>query len=180
MSTYATVSLKTQDPTETVMPHSAQDQLVSELARDLVTDTAPQELPLFRPLSEAYLSDPEGTLKGQAGRDETLGFGLAEAATFLTPIVLAVITDVVKYLSAHILQTVKEESSELASEAVKSLFKKYRPTNQEERKAPRPLAPEQIARVRRLAFDKARQLEMSSAQANLLADSVAGSLACAS
>jgi len=78
------------------MPYSVQDQLVSELARNLVANTAPQELPLFRPVSEAYFKDPDGTLKGQPGKDETLGFGVGEAATFITPIVLAVMTDVLK------------------------------------------------------------------------------------
>jgi hypothetical protein len=168
-----------------MMPYPVQDQLVSELARDLVGQTAPQELALFRPVSEAYFKDPDRALKGQPCKDEALGFGVAEAAIFITPIVLAVMTDVLKYLGEHVLQTVKEESSGLASDEVKHLFKKFRTENSGKDKddtenASRVLAPEQIVQVRGLAFEKARELHLATARANLLADSLAGSLAVAS
>jgi len=67
-----------------------QNQLVADLARDMVAEIAPQELPTFRAQSEAYFKDPERALKGQAGKDDMLGFGVGAAVTFLTPVVLAV------------------------------------------------------------------------------------------
>jgi hypothetical protein len=47
-------------------------------------------------------------LSARAGKDEVLGFGLAEAATFLTPLVLAVITEVVKFLAEEVKQSLKD------------------------------------------------------------------------
>jgi hypothetical protein len=162
------------------MPHSTQDQVVSALARDVVAHVAPQELPLFQPVSEEYFKDPEKAVKGQIGKDEALGFGVVEAATFVTPIVLSVLTDVLKYLGEHVLQTVKEEGSGLASDEVKHLFQKFRSGSSGAGKISKLPTPEQVAQVRRLAFEKARQLQLTTAKAALLADSIAGSLALAS
>ena len=162
------------------MPHSVQDQTISALARDIVSDIAPQELPLFQPVSEQYFKDPERALKGQTGRDEPLGFGVGEAATFITPIVLATLADVLKYLGEHVLQTVKEESSRVASDEVKHLFQKFRLGNRGKEKNSKLLTPEQVEQVRRLAFEKARELQLTTAKANLLAESVARSLALTS
>ncbi len=156
-----------------------QKELVADLARDLVAIAAPHELPLFRAVSEAYLNDPERALKAQRGKDEMLGFGMGEAAVLLSPIILAVVTDVLRYVTEHVLQTVKSEGAALASGAVKNMFKKFRGEEKKEGKVS-PLTAEQIAQVRRLSFERARQLDLPEAQAGLLADAVAGSLALAS
>lgn len=62
-----------------------QNQLIADLARDLTAKVAPQELPLFRANSEAYFNDPEKAIKGQASKDDILGFGIGEVAAFVTP-----------------------------------------------------------------------------------------------
>ncbi|MCI0561125.1 MAG: hypothetical protein MN733_21785 [Nitrososphaera sp.] len=157
------------------MTEFTETQLIGDIARDLVTQIAPEELPLFRPIREAYFKDPKKTLKGQAGKDEMLGFGVGDAAILITPIVLGVATDVVKYIGEQLLQTIKQEGATLATEALKKLFKKFRTPaeNEEETLA---LGAEQITTIRQLAFERARQLKLPEAQAENLADSIADSL----
>ncbi len=162
------------------MTNATENQLVSDVAHDLLNQLAPQELPLFRATSEAYFKNPQKALKGQLARDETLGFGSGEAAILLTPLVLAVTTEVVKFLAEEIKKSVKEESSSLISASVKKVFKKFRPQEKADKKTPPPLSPEQLAQVREIALKKARQLKLPEARAKLLADSVVGSLAVTS
>ena len=105
-----------------------------------------------------------------------LGFGVGIAVPFLTPIVLAVTTEVIMYVVEEVKKTIKEESSSLASDIVRKMFKKFRPSDSEVKKLPQ-LTADQLARVRRLAFERACQLKLPEAQAQLLADSLAGGLA---
>ncbi len=84
------------------MTDSTHNQLVIDLGRDLISRIAPQEIPIFRANSEAYFKDPQKTLSARAGKDETLGFGIGEAAAFLTPVVLAVTTEVIKFLAEEV------------------------------------------------------------------------------
>jgi hypothetical protein len=149
------------------------NRLVTDLARDLIVQVAPQEGPLFRPNSEAYFKDPQQALQRQAGKDEMLGFGDGGVVTFLTPIVLMVTTEVVKFLIEEVKKSAAAEGAGIISEAVKSLFKKFRPKNN---KVP-PLTPEQLDQVKKLATKKAIQLKLSDSKAALLADSIVASLA---
>ena len=50
------------------MTDTAQQQLITDIARDVITQTAPHELPLFRASSEAYFKNPEKFLNGEAGK----------------------------------------------------------------------------------------------------------------
>lgn len=160
------------------MTDKTENQLIAELARDLISKTAPQELPLFRANSEAFFTNPEKLLAGQKGKDEMLGFGVGEAVAMMTPAVLAVTGEVVKFLVEEFKKTAKDESTAFISEAVKKMFKKFRPEEKKEN-SPAPLTPEQLNQVRELALKKARQLKLSDARCKLLADALVGSLAVA-
>lgn len=161
------------------MTDKTEAQLIAELARDLISQTVPQELPLFRANSEAFFSNPEKLLAGQKGKEEMLGFGVGEAITMLSPAILVVTSEIVKFLIEELKKTVKDESSALVSETVKKMFKKFRPEENKEN-SPAPLTPEQLAQVRELALKKARHLKLSDARCKLLADALVGSLAVAS
>jgi len=164
------------------MPDPAEQEIISELAREQVAQLAPDELPLFRPTSEAYFKDPTKTLKTQSGGDEVLGFGAQAALTFLTPIALAVVTEVVTFLVAEIGKSIKEEGRVAVGQIVKNLFKRFRPSNSPASPAasssPR-LNAAQLTQVRKVAYDKARSLNLPEARAALLADSLVGSLVVA-
>jgi hypothetical protein len=162
------------------MPDSTYNQLVSEVTRDVITQMAPQEVPLVRATSEAYFKNPEKVLATHTGKDEMLGFGTGEVVTLLTPIALAVINEVVTFLVEELKKSVKDEGASFVSVSVKAFFKKFRPaekTEKPEKQVPPPLTGEQLARVREIALKKARQLKLSERSAKLLADSLVGSLA---
>ncbi len=161
------------------MTDAEQKQLVADLARDVVLQAAPQELPLFRLTSQAYFQNPEKALQKQAGKDELLGFGAAEAVILLTPVVLAVMTDVLKFVMEAVQKSIKEEGSGLVSDAVKQMFKRFRSQEKQETHGPAPLTPEQLTQVRKLAYERARQFQLSEAKAGLLADAMVGGLAIA-
>ena len=151
------------------------EQFVSEFAKDVIGELAPQEKALFKPISEAFFKDPEKVLAAQQGKDELLGFGAAEAATLITPIVLAVSTEVVQFLFQEARKAVQSESISLINETVKSWFSRLQ--SKEEKKTPPPLTPEQLEEVRKIAIKKARQLKLSENNTKLLADAIVGGLA---
>ena len=177
------------------MLDSSQQELIEEIAREAVSQLSPQELPLFRASSRAFFKDPEGIQTG--GKDEMIGFGVGEAASMITPVVLAVTMDVVHSVSEQIKDTIKSEGGNLASDWLKLAFKRYRPgktdaqelgstppqTNAKPEKTtpplPAPLTAQQLTLVRQTALKKARKLGLSEARAALLADAITGGLAVA-
>jgi hypothetical protein len=158
------------------MNDSSQNQLVAELSRDMVIQVAPQETPLFKANSEAYFKNPEGMLKTQTGKDDMLGFGAAEAIPFLTPIILSVMSEVVKFVTEEVKKSLKAEGSNLISDTVKRMFNQSRSLQKPDEKAVPVLTTAQLAQVRKIAFEKARQLNLPENKAKLLADSVVGRL----
>jgi DNA replicative helicase MCM subunit Mcm2 (Cdc46/Mcm family) len=162
----------------TGMEDRMNEQLVSEFAKDILGELAPQEKALFKPISEAYFKNPEKVLAAQQGKDELLGFGAAEAAALITPIVLAVSTEVVQFLFQEARKAVQSESSSLINETVKSWFGKLQPEEKEKTSPPPPpLTPEQLEQVRKIAIKKARLLKLSETNTKLLADAIVGGLA---
>ena len=98
------------------------DAVVADVARQLVTQAAPQELPLFRATSEAYFADPEKTLARRGGKDEMLGFGVEAAVILITPVALDVAKRVVAWVAGQVGDSVKKEGSEKIGEVVHDLF----------------------------------------------------------
>lgn len=152
-------------------------ELIYELSRDVVIQIAPQELPLFRAHSEAYFKDPQKALQSQSAKDEMLGFGPSGAVVLLTPIALAVISDVIAFLVEEFKKAAQGESASWIYDTVKAMFKKFRPAEKEEKEKPMSLTPEQLAQVRHIVVKKARQLKLSDERARTLADTVVGGLA---
>jgi hypothetical protein len=151
------------------------DDVVAEVARELVVRTAPEELPLFRATSDAYFENPDKALERRGGKDEMLGFGVEAAAILITPIALDVAKRVALLLASQFRDAVKKESGEAIGDFVHDLF--HRSEAEAERAAPPPLTPEQLEEVRDVAFERARQLDLPEDRANILADAVIGGLA---
>lgn len=151
------------------------DDLVAALARATVERAAPEELPLFRATSEAYLRDPASLESGKS-RDELLGFGVEAAAMLVTPVALQVARDVLGFLHEQLRERAREHGEGAIDRLLARLVGKDEPAEGAE---PVELSDDELERVRAVALEKARALKLSDERATLLADSLVGSLATA-
>jgi hypothetical protein len=153
------------------------DDLVAELARATVERAAPEELPLFGPISEAYRADPQ-SLDGGKPRDEMLGFGVDAAVVLVTPVALQVARDVLGFLHEQLRERAREQGESAIDRLIARLVGKKEEQVPEAEPVPE-LTDAQLEQVRALAVEKARSLRLSEERAELLADSLVGSLATA-
>jgi hypothetical protein len=153
---------------------SVNDEL--DLARLLIMEVAPEEQELFGVVSDAYHRDPEGFAKPGAGRDEMLGFGIEAVAALMTPVALAAVTEVVKYLVAEVGNAVGVQTW-----LKRLLRRKQRPAGGTAAATAEPgpvltLDAAQLARVREIVLDKCREVGAPEDRSLLLADGVVGAL----
>src|SRR5262245_23673572 len=147
-----------------------QAAITAELARDMLTELAPHELPLFQPISQAYFADPQRAGAG-SGKDEMLGFGVAGAEALVTPALLAIVSQVVAFLFEQVKQTASQEGSTLAVAWVRWVFGQARPPAAAGTVAaaaagvPAGLTLAQIARVREIVMKRAAELKVAPAKA---------------
>jgi hypothetical protein len=156
------------------MESANMNQLIAELSRDLVSEIAPEELPLFRTASATYFQNPGRALAAQDNKDDLLGFGTGEVVTLLTPYVLAITTEVVGYLVVEIKKSAASQGSITIDEWVKKLFKRFRPRDAKD--APLPLTQAQLVQVQAIVQREGRRLKLSEPHLKLMADAVVGSL----
>ncbi len=149
------------------------DDLVVDVARTVVAQAAPHELPLFRATANAYLRDPDGVEKAQ--KDEMLGFGV-DSLVALTPCVLAVTRAIVEFVAGEVSKALKDEGANVIQRVVRRLFGKTESGDGAEYA----LSADQLGRVHAVALEKAAALNVPERQAQLLADSMVGSLVAAS
>ena len=152
-------------------------ELAVDLARDVLGQVAPQELPLFDVTSEFYRRDPDA-VEAQAGSDDMLGFG-AEVITAMTPVVLSVAGAVVNVLLDQVRAAAKAESEGVVRGIVRRLFRSAGAHRDSDVEPSIALTAEQLGAVRRAALDQARALKLPDPDANLLADAMVGRLATA-
>lgn len=156
--------------------HVVDEALVRDLARKVLRQTAPAELPLFRPASERFFADPEGTLRKRRREQEVLGFGSEAIIALLTPVALAIATDVLKDLAAQLARSAGARGAVAIRDALRRLFR-LDPVGTEIDDAEIPqITQEQLALVRQSAFSRARALDLPEAKAKLLADALVGDL----
>ena len=178
------------------MSTAQDDALVVALARATVERAAPEELVIFPAASEAYLQgqDPSKATRG----DPMLGFGVDAAVVLLAPVALTVAKEVLGFLRVQL----KKHAEERGDDAVDWLINRLFSGKDEEPSATAPadaaasapapadacgvepaddieLTDEELEQVRALALEKAKQLKLPDAKAELLADSLVGSLATA-
>jgi hypothetical protein len=152
-----------------------EDAFVADLARATVERAAPAELPLFGPTSEAFFEDP-AALERSGGGDRMLGFGVDAAMVLLTPAALTVAKEVFGFISAQVRARLKDEGEGAVQGTLDRIFGRKTPAAAEEPKPPE-LSDEQLERIHELALEKAKQLKLAPDKAELLADSLVGSLA---
>ena len=169
------------------MADAAQQQAIAELAREVVAEVAPREVPLFRPLSQAYFKDPQKTLKGGGGADKMLGFGgMSAAGTLMTPIILqstqtglaSLVSGLVRQADSELqriqswLTQAQAKPADIASEAI-------REPEGEQAGGAEPLAPSQqlLDQVRGVVAQQLLQLNVSADQCDLVASKICAALA---
>jgi hypothetical protein len=146
-------------------------QLVTEFAQLVLEEAAPEELVIFEETAAEYFADPAGVLHPKR-RDEAVGFGLDLA--MLTPYVLAVVSSCLAFLLKTVAETATSEATKPAiGDLLRRLLRRKRPDASEHAAA---LSGEQLASVRQVAFERARDLGLSEERSRLLADAVAGGL----
>jgi hypothetical protein len=128
--------------------NSVDHELLIEISQDIISQIAPEELPLFKANSQAYFQNPDKALKGQTGKNDMLGFGGEEVVIFLTPIVLATLTDIVNFIVKEIKKSTKEQTTDLINSTVKNIFKKFHIKEDKPKTKVDPLTPEQIDSAR--------------------------------
>jgi hypothetical protein len=149
---------------EAIMGEIAQSQLVTDIARDLIAQTAPQELPLFQATSEAYFKNPD-KMKDQAGKEETLSFDVGTVSVILvSPIILIIVDEVVEVIIGKVAD----------SGIIRKILKKLGLIKEKEKKVTLPLSltHEQMQKIYAIAVETALQYKLPKSQAEQLAESL--------
>jgi hypothetical protein len=144
-----------------------------DLARWVVMQVAPEEQELFGVMSDAYQRHPERFTNAESGRDEMLGFGVEAAAALMTPVVLAAVAEVVRYLAGEVGGAIGVQSRLrrlLHRRSAKT------PTRTDADPCDAALEPAQLTRVREIVLEKCRQAGSTEEKSQLLADGVVGAL----
>jgi hypothetical protein len=152
------------------------DPQLAALARSVVAQVAPQELPMFKAVSKAYAQDPERVARADS-KDEMLGFGILAAAPLLTPIVISVAEYVLRFVGSELLKAAKNEGSGAIGKAVHRFAVKVTGEAEGSPPAMPRLTPEQLTEIRAVAVQRAVALKLSTDKAEQLADSLVATLA---
>jgi hypothetical protein len=145
---------------------------VDALARQVVAEQAPAELPLFNATAARYRADPVGTLAAGSKVDERLGFGVEAAVILLTPFAL----ELVKKIFSQLVDKLGDSAADSIAGRVSALFRRDAPEVQAADPHV-PLTADQLALVSQTAREQAAHLEMPAAQADALANAVIAALA---
>jgi hypothetical protein len=114
-----------------------------------------------------------------------LGFGVEAAVVLITPVALTVAKDVLGYLREQLKKQADEHGDDAFDWLVHKIFRRGDDKDAKKDEAPAvaaepaELTDEQLEEVRKLAIEKAKQLKLPKDKAELLADSLVGSLATA-
>jgi hypothetical protein len=151
----------------------ASDDTVRDLARLVVLQVAPEELPVFGVLADACLADPGRMLGSRDDVRERLGFGVGEVVALITPFAILAANEVVSYLTKCALDAGRTAVGRIFVRTPRRLAK---PADQD---PPLDLRDDQLRELRRIVLEKAVQLGLPQPRAELLADAFAGSVAAA-
>jgi hypothetical protein len=150
---------------------SADEQaLVAELSRELVSEVAPEELDLFDDLAGEYLANPNPPHATRGPGDDALGFGMGEALSAVTPAAMAALSVMIPLVTNMALDLFKSEGADFIRQMVKEKLSGKKPVGFN-------LTPAQLQKARELAFAEAKRFGLKKAEADRLADALAGRLA---
>jgi hypothetical protein len=144
------------------MTEVVDQELVADLARDLVATIAPEELPLFAAMSKAWFADPARVQTNEG--DDVLAFGVAEAAALLSPVLLAAAAHSLNYAGEEVGRNVATASVGWLREQLRRLFHRQ--------DSGVSLDAQQIAQIRAITLETARKFRIPKAKATEIADAV--------
>lgn len=101
--------------------------LINEVAYRLVSENAPEELPLYVTTRDRYFDDPEGFGQPDEAEDEALGFGAAAAVETFTRVLFPVIAPVLAHVVGEVTKALKDEGGKKAVDWVRDLFTSPKP-----------------------------------------------------
>jgi hypothetical protein len=154
------------------LPQADEQDLVRILAASAVGHLSPEELDVFDETAQEFFDDPENVLRS-SDKDEAVGFGLELA--MITPVVLAVVTSVIKFLASIVAAATKETATPVLVGTLRRLLH-IRDDGAATPAAASPLDAGLIQRVHEIAFQRAITLGLPEDRARLLADAVAGGI----
>jgi len=156
-----------------VMEGSAGIALISDVARDVLSEVAPREVPIFAAVSRAYFADPASALRQSRAKDDVLGFGMETAAALFTPAVLFVLSEPFEYLTRIAAKATADGLAKEIPELVKSMFRKLQSSQPA---APSLLTREDLAMIHRNILASAKKLHLPAEKAHSLANAVTAQL----
>ncbi|WP_202533159.1 hypothetical protein [Streptomyces sp. SID3212] len=144
------------------------------MVRDVVAERAAHELPLVDGLRELNDERVVQVLSGGGRRREALGFGYAEAATMITPVVWLVLDQVARRGVDAVTDAVTDSAVRRSRRGLRRLLRRG---SADEPRTLTELDRAQLAAVRARVVERATAQGISGEQAKALADSVVARLA---
>ena len=135
-----------------------EQHFVVDTARALVAELAPDELPLFEPVSRAYSRDPKKVLSDRTRPGAVLGSGIDIAVALLSPVALGV--------AASVYQHLLDKTGEKIVEKGGRLLRRWRRPKAE----PVVITAEELDELRALAVERAKELGVADDLAEQIGD----------
>lgn len=158
------------------MESSTDTALVTDVARDVLSEIAPQEIPILVAASRAYFADPTAALRQASSKDNVLGFGVEAAAVVVTPAVLLVMSEALDFLTRVAKKAIEEGLTAEIPQVIKAMFRKFHSSTPA---VPSVLTKEQLALIHGNVQLAAKKLRLSPDQARSLANAVTAQLVLA-
>jgi hypothetical protein len=154
------------------MSTNVDDGLVTDIARIMIAEAAPAELPIFGALSKAYFADSKRASAGGGDRG-LLKIGDTGFVLLLTPVALAAATEVTQYLFGEVIRPAVARGGA----AVRQLFgaeDSAEDPSVEPAEARVELTAEQWAEVRQVVVEVVHRCGLTDDVAQVMADAVVG------
>ena len=162
-------------PGQALMNEQEVRAVIGDVARDILADIAPQELPIFPAVCSAYFADPSAAMRRQHKREAALGFDTEALSPLLGPAVLFVLTQVVEIVGGTIKKIATDELAKGGTAMVKGIFKKFRPPGGQT--APLPLAEAQRSLIQQKITSIGQDLKLPEEKVAQLAKAITAQLA---
>lgn len=95
--------------------------LINEFAYQMITEYAPQEIPLYVDMRDQYFADPDKYAQPTQAQDEALAFGSIQAVETFSFFVFPIITQILTHIINEAQNALKDEVGNKAVQWVRSL-----------------------------------------------------------